>query len=67
MIFFSLGVQGVVADAADKARLAEGKAKRANNKADRLLNRLDNDLIPKFDSIRASTVSGLENLTRMGK
>lgn len=52
---------------AEQARLAEGKAKRANTKADKLLNKLDNDLIPKFESIRAGTVGGLENLTRISK
>lgn len=64
---FFLGIQGLLEGSAEQASLAEGKAKRANGKADKLLNKLDNELLPKFDSIRAGTVGGLENLTRLSK
>ncbi|XP_055952530.1 laminin subunit alpha-1-like isoform X1 [Argiope bruennichi] len=59
------GVKNILEDAAGTVRRAEAQAKDANARADVLLQRLDDDLIPKFESIRAGTVGGLENLTRI--
>ncbi|GIY26654.1 laminin subunit alpha-2 [Caerostris darwini] len=59
------GVKNILEGAAHTGRIAEAKAKDANRRADALLNRLDDDLLPKFESIRAGTVGGLENLTRI--
>ncbi|GFU33502.1 laminin subunit alpha-1 [Nephila pilipes] len=59
------GVKALLEDAASIGRQAEGKAKDANARADILLQRLDDDLMPKFESIRAGTVGGLDNLTRI--
>ncbi|GBM16555.1 hypothetical protein AVEN_160809-1, partial [Araneus ventricosus] len=58
-------VKNILEDAAGTVRRAEAQAKDANARADVLLKRLDEDLIPKFESIRAGTVGGLENLTRI--
>ncbi|CAL1296819.1 unnamed protein product [Larinioides sclopetarius] len=59
------GVKNILEDAAGTVRRAEAQAKDANARADVLLKKLDDDLIPKFESIRAGSGGGLENLTRI--
>ncbi|KAG8183116.1 hypothetical protein JTE90_024425 [Oedothorax gibbosus] len=59
------GIKRTLEEVADQSKLSEAKAKNANARADDLLQRLDNDLLPKYESIRAGTVGGLENLTRI--
>ncbi|XP_035204465.1 laminin subunit alpha-1-like [Stegodyphus dumicola] len=59
------GLKDLLEDTANTARIAEGQANGAKAKVDDTLQRLENDLIPKFESIRAGTVGGLENLTRI--
>ncbi|XP_015910992.1 laminin subunit alpha-1 isoform X2 [Parasteatoda tepidariorum] len=59
------GVKPILDGAVRAAKTAEDQANNANRRADELLQRLDNDLTPKFESIRAGSVSGLDNLTRI--
>lgn len=66
-IKFILDIRRTLEEVGHQSRLSEAKAKGANVRADDLLQRLDNDLIPKYESIRAGTVGGLENLTRISK
>lgn len=64
-ITLTLGITRTLEEVTHQSKLSEAKAKGANARADDLLQRLDNDLMPKYESIRAGTVGGLENLTRI--